>query len=112
MSELPLEISCQSVQQLRVDAANPWLLLDCREPDEHAAAAIDGAVLIPMGELPDRLAELSGRENQRIVVHCHAGVRSLWVAQWLRQQGFPQAQSMAGGIDAWSLEIDPGVPRY
>lgn len=113
MAELPLEVSCQDVQRLLADGdGQPWLLLDCREPDEHATAAIDGAVLIPMGELPDRVGELSGREQQRIVVHCHGGVRSLRVAQWLRNQGFPQAQSMAGGIDAWSLEIDPSVPRY
>lgn len=112
MPDLPLEISCRDVEQLRTDGAEPWLVLDCREHDEHAAAAIDGAALIPMGELPDRVGELAGREEQRIVVHCHAGVRSLRVAQWLRQQGFMQAQSMAGGIDAWSLEIDPSVPRY
>ncbi|MCA9238349.1 MAG: rhodanese [Planctomycetales bacterium] len=113
MNELPWEISCQEVQRLR-DAADgqPWLLLDCREPDEHAVAAVEGAELIPMSELADRAGELTGREDQRVVVMCHGGVRSLRVAHWLRAQGFPQAQSMVGGIDAWSQEIDPSVPRY
>ena len=65
-----------------------------------------------MNELVARVSELAKYRDHRLVVHCHLGVRSLQVAHWLRQSGFAQAQSMAGGIDAWSLEIDPSIPRY
>jgi rhodanese-related sulfurtransferase len=88
------------------------LLLDCREPDEHATARIEGARLIPMRDIPERLAELEPWRSKPIVVHCHHGMRSLRVAQFLRDNGFDRAQSMRGGIEAWSLEVDPGVPRY
>ena len=89
-----------------------FLLLDCRTADEYAVAHIDGSRLIPMQDLPARLAELESWRDKPIVVHCHHGMRSLKVAQWLREQGFSFAQSMTGGIDAWSTEIDPAVPRY
>ncbi len=65
-----------------------------------------------MSELPARVGELAETLSKPLVVHCHHGGRSLRVANWLRTQGFPQAQSLAGGIDQWSLEIDPTVPRY
>lgn len=109
--ELPLEISCQEVRT-RQQAGDDALLLDCREPEEYATAAIDCAQLLPMGEIPDRLSELEAYRNRPIAVHCHHGGRSLRVARWLREQGFSQAQSMAGGIDQWSQEIDSSVPRY
>jgi len=105
------EIDVHAVQALRL-AGEPFLLLDCREPDEHAITRIEGAVLIPMRAIPERLAELEARREERIVVHCHHGVRSLRVARFLRERGFTGAQSMAGGIEAWSLEIDPATPRY
>ena len=89
-----------------------FLLLDCRTPEEHATARIQGAILIPMQELPGRLGEIQAWRDGRIIVHCHHGMRSLRVARWLREQGFAQAQSMAGGIDAWSETVDPTVPRY
>ena len=110
MDELQ-EIDVHAVQALRA-AAEPFLLLDCREPDEHALTRIEGAVLIPMRTIPERLAELEPRRGDRIVVHCHHGVRSLRVARFLRERGFAAAQSMAGGIEAWALEIDPSLPRY
>ncbi len=94
------------------DDPSRFLLLDCRTTDEYAVAHIDGSRLIPMQELPARLAELESWRDKPIVVHCHHGMRSLKVAQWLREQGFSFAQSMTGGIDAWSTEIDPAVPRY
>ncbi len=86
------------------------LLLDVREPWEHATAKIDGSVLIPMGEIPARLQELDPEAH--IVTICHAGVRSMNVAVWLRNQGLEKVQSLRGGIDAWSREIDPKVLRY
>jgi rhodanese-related sulfurtransferase len=107
----PLEISVNDVASLR-KTGEEFLLLDCREPEEHTIAAIGGSMLVPMSELPERVGELAGREAERIVVYCHLGGRSLRVAHWLRQQGFEQAQSMAGGIDQWAVEVEPGMPRY
>jgi len=88
------------------------LFVDCREPDEYALVRIDRAVLVPMRELPAKIAELAPHFERRIVVHCHHGGRSLKAANWLRQNGYPNAQSMAGGIDAWAVEIEPGMKRY
>lgn len=106
-----IEIDVHAVAALRT-AAEPFLLLDCREPDEHAIARIAGAMLIPMRTIPERLADLEPHRSGRIVVHCHHGVRSLRVARFLRERGFAIAQSMAGGIEAWAVEIDPAMPRY
>jgi len=86
-------------------------LLDVREPWEFALAHISEAKLIPMGDVPSRAhQELDPDED--IVVVCHHGVRSLNVTNWLRQQGFDKAQSMRGGIDAWSRRVDRKVPVY
>jgi rhodanese-related sulfurtransferase len=85
-------------------------LVDVREPWEFATAHIDGSLAMPMGEVPTRAQELDPLE--RMVVVCHHGVRSMNATVWLRRQGFEQAQSMRGGIDAWSAEVDPRVPRY
>ena len=109
----PLEIEPAAVQALgTADPAAAWLLLDCRTPEEHATARIGGAVLIPMQELSARVDELAAWRDKPIIVHCHHGVRSLRVAHWLRERGFSGARSMRGGIEAWSVEIDPSVPRY
>ena len=108
---LPLDIDVRSAKQL-LDSGEKVMLLDCREPSEVATARIAGSTTIPMREIPARLAELEPYKLERIVVHCHHGGRSLRVTHYLRQQGFDQAQNMAGGIDAWSQEIDPAVPRY
>lgn len=110
-SDLPIGIDVQTTKAL-LDADSLPLLLDCRQEDEYSIARIRGAVLIPMSELPQRLPELQAHRDARIVVHCHHGGRSLRVANWLRAQGFSQAQTMEGGIDAWSQVIDPSVPRY
>jgi len=86
------------------------LLLDVREEYERAAAAIEPSVHIPMQEVPDRLDELP--RDRAIVVYCHTGVRSAMVAGYLEQSGFANVANLGGGIDAWSLEVDPDVPRY
>lgn len=111
MAEPQLEITCREVQ-LALEAGDEFLFIDCREQDEHATARIEGARLLPMSQIEGRLSELHEHRESRVVVHCHHGGRSLRVANWLRGQGFEQAQSMAGGIDQWSQEIDPSVPRY
>jgi adenylyltransferase/sulfurtransferase len=86
------------------------LLLDVRDPLEAAIAHIEGARLIPLRELPARLSELPG--HGEIVTFCHHGQRSLHAREILRGAGFGNVRSLAGGIDAWSREIDPGVARY
>jgi rhodanese-related sulfurtransferase len=109
---LPLEISPQDVQS-RLSSGDSVALIDVREPAEHAAARIEGAELIPMRTVPGELPSLEARAQDRaLIVFCHHGVRSLNVVHWLRQQGVEACQSMAGGIDAWSLHVDPAVPRY
>ena len=108
----PLEITPQEVKR-RMDSGVKLHLIDCREPHEHALARIDGAELIPMRAIPGELQTLEARaEEAPLVVYCHHGVRSMHVVNWLREQGIEACQSMAGGIDAWSLAVDPSVPRY
>jgi rhodanese-related sulfurtransferase len=107
---MDLEINAEQAKQL-LASATPPLLLDVREPWEHATAHIEPSTLIPMGEVPSR-AHQELDEDQHILVLCHHGARSLSVAAWLRNQGFDKAQSVAGGIDAWSRQIDPNIPRY
>ena len=107
-SPKPIEVSVTDVAALLEGGS--VALIDCREPDEWETARVEGATLIPMNSTPDRLAEFPN--DRPIVVHCHHGMRSLRVAEYLRANGYPDAQSMAGGIDAWSQHVDPGVPRY
>lgn len=85
-------------------------LIDVREPHEYEIAQIEGARLIPLGRLPERLAELDSSDE--IVLHCHTGERSLRALEFLRQSGFRKLRNLRGGIDAWSREVDPEVPRY
>lgn len=107
----PLETDCRSVKAM-LDKAAEFLFLDCREPSEHATARIPGTTLIPMSELVERVGELEPYRNSTIIVHCHHGGRSMRVTNWLRQQGFAQATNLSGGIDEWSTQIDPSIPRY
>ena len=86
-------------------------LIDVREPWEVATAHIEGGVPIPMGDIPARAHQELDPE-ERLVIVCHHGVRSMNVTVWLRNQGFEQAQSMRGGIEAWATEVDPTVGRY
>jgi adenylyltransferase/sulfurtransferase len=94
----------------RMNSSRPFLLLDVREPFEFEIARIEGANLIPLGELPERWRELD--REQEVFVFCHSGVRSAQAAEFLRSAGFTKVANVAGGIDAWSQEIDPEVPRY
>lgn len=94
----------------KIERGEKFVLVDVREPWEHAICRIGGAVLVPMKELPARAGWLEEAED--VVLYCHSGVRSLNAAAWLREQGVESARSMAGGIDRWAMEIDPAVPRY
>ena len=109
---LPIETSPEDIQR-RIDAGEPLALIDVREPEEFAITRIEGATLIPMRDIPASLQHLEAKADEStLIVFCHHGVRSLNVAHWLREQGVPACQSMAGGIDAWSALVDPSVPRY
>ncbi len=107
----PLEITCQEVHEKR-SREEPFLLLDCREQDEFDLVRIEGACLLPMSELAERVSELESRRGEEIVVYCHHGGRSLRVARWLQGQGYADVKSMAGGIDEWATLIEPTLPRY
>lgn len=106
-----MEVDIDTVRQW-LDSRPEFALVDCREPAEAEIARIADAELIPMSQWADATAQLDALRGKHIVVHCHHGGRSLRVAQWMRANGFPEAQSMAGGIDAWSQQIDPAIPRY
>jgi len=101
-----------SVKELKakMDNGEAFTLIDVREPFEYDIAKIEGAHLIPLGELEAHLDKLSKTET--LVLHCHSGGRSEHAARLLREAGFDNAMNLEGGIDAWSVEIDPGVPRY
>lgn len=94
----------------KLDAGEKVNVLDVREPWERQTASIAPSSHIPMGDIPARLQELDPDEH--IVVYCHHGVRSMNVTAWLRQQGFETVQSLRGGIDQWSRQIDSRVPLY
>jgi rhodanese-related sulfurtransferase len=107
---VPLEITPADVKR-RLDSGEKLRLIDVREPHEHQMARIEGGDLIPMRSVPQSLEALRG-EQAPLVVFCHHGMRSLQVVNWLREQGVEECSSMTGGIDRWSREIDPSVPRY
>lgn len=106
------------VQQLTVGEYRQWLdadksdyvLLDVREPWEVQTCALDGYVNIPMGQIPNRLAELD--PEKPVVVVCHHGIRSQRVALFLQQAGFETVFNLRGGVDAWAKEVDPAFPTY
>ena len=104
MEVTPREVSA------RIERGDKFLFVDVREKWEYEAAHIEGAVWIPLGEIPAQLERLTAQPE--IVFFCHHGVRSWDAAAWLRSKGVLGAQSMAGGIDRWTTEVDPLVPRY
>ncbi len=111
VGKLPIEIDVQSVAELK-NRGDDFLLLDVREQDEYDFTKIDGSYLFPMSRLKTSIAELEEHRDRHIVVHCHHGGRSLHVTKALKEQGFARVQNMAGGIDAWSQQIDASVRRY
>ena len=106
-----LEFEISSADAAALLKSGKARLIDVREPWEFATAKIEGSVLIPMGDVPAR-AHQELDPDERIVVMCHHGARSLNVTVWLRNQGFENVQSLRGGIEAWSAEVDSKVPRY
>lgn len=110
MDSYPLEISVEEAARLLHDGTGRARLIDVREPGEHALCRIEGALLIPMREIPAALPSLP--RDKHLLIQCHHGSRSLRVTHWLRAQGMNSVSNIAGGIDAWSREIDPSIPRY
>ncbi|HLY10836.1 MAG TPA: rhodanese-like domain-containing protein [Planctomycetota bacterium] len=108
---MPEEIGARDLAE-RIRQGKPLLLIDVREDWEREIGRIAGDLHIPMNTLPQRLGEVRAPADGEIVVYCHAGVRSMMVAGFLEQNGIPGVLSLAGGIDAWSSEVDPAVPRY
>jgi rhodanese-related sulfurtransferase len=104
-----IEIAPCEVKDL-ISREDDFLLVDVRERWEFDKSHIEGATLISMGEIPANLPKLEAAGN--VVLYCHHGIRSLDAAAWLRSNGVEGARSMAGGIDRWSREVDPQVPRY
>jgi adenylyltransferase/sulfurtransferase len=105
------EISAASLHARRAHG-EPLLLLDVREAHEVERARIEGATWIPLGELSRRVGELEPWRERPVVVHCHHGGRSAKACALLAQHGFHRLENLVGGIDAWSLSVDAGVPRY
>jgi len=101
---LPAEVKA------RLDGGENLILVDVREPWEFEICRIQGAKLVPLGSLAASLNALP--DGDEVICYCHHGMRSLDAAAWLRFQGFERARSLAGGIERWSREIDPAVPRY
>lgn len=105
--ESPLEIDvATAATQFRAGA----LLLDVREPSEVDHVRVEGSEHIPMRQIPERLDDLP--RDRDILVMCHHGGRSMRVTQFLRAQGFDRAANVAGGIDAWAVDVDSSLPRY
>ena len=105
------EISVVKAKKL-LGGANPPRLIDVREPDEWDIARIPGAELLPLSQWPALALEKLTDKSQPLLIQCHHGVRSARATAWLIEQGFDNATNLAGGIEAWSCEVDPAVPRY
>jgi len=104
----PFEITVEDLKK-KIDAAAPIQLIDCREAKERAVSSI-GGTLIPMNEMPQHLDEFD--TEQELIVYCRTGSRSAMVTEFLRRNGFPNAQNLQGGIYAWNERIDPNVKKY
>ncbi len=104
-----VNISVQGVKK-RLDAQEPLLLLDIREVPELALSQLEDAYHIPMGQIGARLAEVP--RDRPVVIFCHHGIRSAVIVDQLREVGIVNVLNMAGGIDAWSREVDASIPRY
>ncbi|MBI1822863.1 MAG: rhodanese [Nitrospirae bacterium] len=102
-------LSAEEIKKMIADG-NSLTILDVREPWEYQTAKIEGSVLIPLGQLEKRKDELD--PEMKIVCLCHMGVRSFKAMKYLQSCGFKNVKNMAGGIEAWSLKVDPAVPRY
>jgi len=107
----PLEITIQEANALLASQPKPRLI-DVREEDEFAFCKIEGSELLPLSKFVQDFASTLPDKSQKILLFCHHGMRSLRAAEYLSGAGYTGVKSISGGIDAWSVEIDPEVPRY
>jgi rhodanese-related sulfurtransferase len=105
------EISVTDAHKL-LSGEKPPRLIDVREPDEWEVARIPGAELLPLSQWPAIALERLTDRSQPLILQCHRGGRSGRATAWLLEQGFTNVTNLAGGIDAWSVEVDPRIPRY
>jgi rhodanese-related sulfurtransferase len=96
----------------RIANSHPVLLIDVRQPWEQQLAALPGSRFIPLNDLAQRSHEINSEPPTFIVVYCHHGIRSLSAGAYLERLGYTNVHSLTGGIDAWSVDVDPAVPRY
>ena len=107
-----MEILARDLLQLMKDTAQRIHLIDCRETDEWELCRIEGSELIPLSQFANLTANWELNDTRNKVIYCHHGIRSLQATGFLRNKGFENAYSLQGGIDNWSVEIDPNMPRY
>ncbi len=110
--EAGLEVEPVFVDAVRQDGAPSFVLIDCREAEEHAYCHIPGDVLVPLSRFVAAIEPALPAPEVPVVVYCHHGMRSAQAAGFLRSKGRANVFSLRGGIEAWSVEIDPNVPRY
>ena len=109
IKESPLEISVTDAHK-QLSSAQPPILIDVREPDEHAHCCVAQARLIPLADIPNQLASIP--TDHPVLIICHHGGRSMRATQFLRSKGYPLASNIKGGIEQWSLKVDTQIPRY
>ncbi len=109
--ELEITVPDTHQQHTNPDSTN-FLLIDIREANELEVAAIEGALHIPMGDIPAKINELDVDEDTQIAILCRSGKRSLQVALYMQQQGLAGTRSVAGGINWWATRIDPSLTQY
>ena len=108
--DFPLEVSVAEANRLRQSAPERTLIIDVREPFELAICQVEGAEHIPMRQIPEQVDALP--RDKHLLILCHSGGRSYRVTEFLRARGFSAVSNVAGGIDAWAEEIEPGLARY
>ena len=108
---MALEITPRELAQ-QLENSPSMRLIDVRQVWENQLAKLPNSHLIPLNDLPHRVSEIAAELSAVIVVYCHHGVRSMSAANYLLRLGYSDVRSLAGGIDAWSCEVDPSVPRY
>lgn len=109
MDHESLEIDARTLARMR-QAGEPVTVLDVREPQELAICTLDDSLHIPMTGIPDRLDRIPAEGP--VIVMCHHGIRSMQVTRFLHHMGYTNARNLAGGIDAWARDVEPGMARY
>jgi len=111
VNSIPIEMECEEARDMLKEAEdNEVMILDVREPQEYEFCKLEGSVLLPMSQMKERQDEVP--KDKKVLIYCHHGVRSMQVVRYLRSRGWKQVINLEGGIDEWSQQIDPKVPRY